>query len=321
MSVERIEEPHQSYLAAAIGEDADDAYVLQPDSGGDDVEVGVTQLVAGKEISVIFVFAEETLHVTQRLAVQGEENAQVADEGCFLYLRLVDGGNAFVEAVKRFRHHIGTEGVAVKQHIIQFAVLHQLLDAAAVVGNLRADTAELVIRHLQHTCEPVHASHVLTGNLHAGLVSGVVIDSRPSMLQRGAQLELETYVVELRELRGGAERLGQAADIMERVITEAVQLVQPSFVHRVVPVYVKELLRHSGNTVHIVGIKGDDTCAEDVRYVTECSIFGTLERQFARQRLLCLDACLYGCDDEPVAFERLMQGTGHHLFHALERRQ
>ena len=74
---------------------------------------------------------------------------------------------------------------------------------------------------------------------------------------------------------------GDAADVMERVIAKAVEMMESPFVHGVVPIDLKELLGDGGYTIHVVGIESDDAGSEDVGDVTEGGIFGTLEREFA----------------------------------------
>ena len=87
------------------------------------------------------------------------------------------------------------------------------------------------------------------------------------MLKRCTELQLETVRI-----------IRQTADIMQRVIAETVELMQFALIHGVIPIDLKELLRHRRNTVHIIRIKSDDTRTEDIRDIAKRIIFGTLER-------------------------------------------
>ena len=169
--------------------------------------------------------------------------------------------------------------------------------------------AELVIRYLEQSCEPVNTPHVLARYLHAGLVAGIMIDGRPCVLKGRAQLQFKTIVVS-----------GQTADIMQRVIAETVQLMQLAFIHGVHPVYLKELLCHGGNTVHIVGIERDNTRSQDIGDVTKRSVLGTFERQLARQTLFSLNTRLDGRHNESVALQSLPQDTRHFDLHLFKHR-
>ena len=155
-------------------------------------------------------------------------------------------------------------------HIVQFTILHQRLHTATIVGDLSADTAELIIRHLEDTRQTVDAPQVVTRNLDTGLVTDIMVDRCPSVLQRGAQLQFKPEVISR-----------QAADIMEGVVAEAVQLVQHPFVHGVIPIDLEQLFYHRRDAVHIVGVEGDDTSTDKVGDVTERGIFRTFECQFA----------------------------------------
>ena len=114
---------------------------------------------------------------------------------------------------------------------------------------------------------------------------------------------------------------GDAADVMQRVVAKAVELMESPFVHGVVPIDLKELLGDGGYTVHIVGIESDDAGTEDVGDVTEGGVFGTLEREFAGEGLFGLDTRLDGCNHESVALQRFAELVEHLQTHALQLRQ
>ena len=132
------------------------------------------------------------------------------------------------------------------------------------------------------------------------------------MLQGGAELQLETVVI-----------ARQTADIMQRVVAETVQLVEFALVHRVCPVNLEELLRYRCDTVHIVGVEGDDARPEDVSDVAERGVFIPFKRQLVRQTRLRLDTRLDCRHNESVSLQSLPQDAGHlhlHLFKHRNRR-
>ena len=122
------------------------------------------------------------VHVAECLAAKGHKHTQVAGQRHLLYLRLVDGGDAMVEQTERLRLQIASEGVAVQLHIVQFTILYKLLHAPAVVGDLRADAAELVVRHLQHTRQTIYLTDIDMRYLHTRLIADVVVDGCPRVL-------------------------------------------------------------------------------------------------------------------------------------------
>ena len=64
------------------------------------------------------------------------------------------------------------------------------------------------------------------------------------MLQGSAHLQFEANLVELGHFRIGIERFGQAADVVERIVAKAVEIVHTAFVDGVGPVYFEEYLSH-----------------------------------------------------------------------------
>ena len=79
------------------------------------------------------------------------------------------------------------------------------------------------------------------------------------MLQGGAYLQLKGNVAERPFL--------QSADVVQGVVSEAVQLVQFPLVDRFLPVYLKMVLDNGGSLVDIVGIEGDDPQPHEVGHV------------------------------------------------------
>ena len=73
------------------------------------------------------------------------------------------------------------------------------------------------------------------------------------------------------------------ADIVQRLVAEAVQCMQPPFVDGILPIHIKKTLHHGGHHVDIVEIKGDDAQAQDVGDICQTLVFGALDFQFARQ--------------------------------------
>lgn len=103
---------------------------------------------------------------------------------------------------------------------------------------------------------------------------------------------------------------------MERVVAKAVELVEAALIDRVVPIDFEQLLRHRRDTVHIVGVKRDDSCSEDIGDVTQRRVLGAFQCQFATQTLFGFDSCLDGSNDQPAAvqcFTKHMQHFGLHL--------
>ena len=115
----------------------------------------------------------------------------------------------------------------------------------------------------------------------------------PYVLQGGAHLHLEADGVELRLLLVGVERLGDAADVVERVVAEAAHLVHLALVDRLVPVHVKHPLHIGGHAVHVVAIERDYSEAHEVGDVVEGVILVPLSYQFAYQAVSLLDASFY----------------------------
>ena len=115
--------------------------------------------------------------------------------------RLVDGGDALVQRIERPQLQVIAEGVAVQRHFFEIAGMHQGLHATAVVVDTRTNLAELFIYKFQHSRQPVQVPQVFPGHLYAGLVTRVVVQSGPHVLQGASHLELEAELVQLGAFR------------------------------------------------------------------------------------------------------------------------
>ena len=103
------------------------------------------------------------------------------------------------------------------------------------------------------------------------------------MLQGRTHLQFKGNLIELRHLGVVDQRLGQSADVMQGVISEAGQLVQLTFIDRIVPVDIEDTLRDSCHLVDIGGIEGDDTHTKDIGDVGDGVVFATFQHQFPPQ--------------------------------------
>ena len=116
------------------------------------------------------------------------------------------------------------------------------------------------------------------------------------MLQGGAHLQFEGYLVEFGVLCVMIQRLGYLADIVQGVVAEAVKLVRLALIYGVGPVYLEILLCQGRYAVHVLIVIGYDACSENVGDVTQGLVFVSLALQFAYEGLLCLYARLYLVD-------------------------
>ena len=262
-----------------------------------------------QQIGIFFVLLDEAADIAQGIAFERLKHPDIADERRLLDLRLVNRRDAFIKRIEGAYLEVGTEGIAIEQDIVQLAFADELLHTSTIVGYLRPDAAELVVHHLQYSRQTIHAAHVFARDLDTCLVPDIMVDRRPGMLEGSTELQLETQ---------GIAR--QFADIMQRVIAEAVQLMQFAFVNRVIPVYLKELLRHRRNTIDVIGIESDDTRAKDIRYILHRGILSPFERQFARERLLGLDTRFHRRDNNAIAVQGVTQESEYLFFHALQHR-
>ena len=136
-----------------------------------------------------------------------------------------------------------------------------------------------------------------------------MVDRCPCVLQRGTQLQFKTE-----------RKLRHAADIMERVITKTIQLVQHALIDRVLPIDLKQLLHHRCNTIHIIGVERNDTRAKNIGDITERSVLVALQLQFAFERLFRLNTCIDGRDDNSVLRQGLTQQSRYLCQHSLQYR-
>ena len=176
VAVEGDEHALEAHLAATGSQYGHHADILYADRRSDYVQIGIAQLVARQTIRIVFVLLAHSVHVAQRTAAQVLEHTQVRHQRHLLYLRLVDSGYTAVEPVERQRLQVALERITIQLHVVQTALLHQRLHAAAIVGYLRTDTAELIVRHLQYSRQTVDTAQVLTRYLHAGFVTRIVVD-------------------------------------------------------------------------------------------------------------------------------------------------
>ena len=72
---------------------------------------------------------------------------------------------------------------------------------------------------------------------------------------------------------------------MQRVVTEAVQLVQLSFVHTLLPVDIEHAFRDDRHLVYLVGIESDNTQTHEVGDIIDALILRTFPFEFSSQRL------------------------------------
>ena len=107
---------------------------------------------------------------------------------------------------------------------------------------------------------------------------------------------------------------------MQRVVSEAVQLVQFPLVHGVVPVDLEELFRHGSDAVHVVGVESDDTRTNKVRDVAQHRVFVSFQFQLARQTLFRFHASLYRRHNQSVAVERVAQSLKCRVFETFQLR-
>ena len=150
----------------------------------------------GQLVGGVAVVVDKVLNVAQGLHVEIFDDGQERHQGVGKYLGLGGGGDALVELVQRVHLKEMAEGAGVERHLVQFATGHQRLHLAAIVGHGGAQTAELVVNELEHTCQSAELTSVLGKYLHAALIADVVLDGRPHVLQGGAHLDLEAQFVE-----------------------------------------------------------------------------------------------------------------------------
>ena len=185
---------------------------------------------------------------------------------------------------------------------------------SAVFRHGDAQAAELVVRQLQHTRQPAELSAVLRRQLHGTLVADVVLDSRPHMLQGCTHLNLEGHA------RKRAVVL-QVADVVQRVVAEARQLVSLALVDRVRPVHLEVLLHNGRHLVHVVRIERNDADTHQVGDILQTMVLVALALQLADQRLLRLHAGLHTVQLHALRLQHLCQHPIDMLLELLQLRQ
>ena len=295
-SVERVKHHPDAGLAAPALEDVGDAEVLRAQRGGDDVEVRQADLVAGDLVGAFRIALDQPGHVAERPQAHPLEDGQERQQRDFLDLRLVDGGDPAVQRAERIELQVAPVGIAVQRGVVEVAGGDQGAHAAAVVRQLRADAAELLVHELQHTRQAAQVAEVFARDFHAALVACVVVHIGPGVLQDGTHLDLEA----VREVR-------HRADVVQGEVAEAVDFVDLALVDGVVPVHFEEALHGGSDLVHVVDVEGDDAQADDVGDVRKRAVFGTFELELAGQGILGLDPVLDGGHEQARFVERRFQ--------------
>ena len=83
---------------------------------------------------------------------------------------------------------------------------------ATILVHGGTQTAELIIGQLKHTSQTTKLAAILGWKFYRTLITDIVLDSRPHMLQRGAHLYLK------RDIRKFA--LTHITNIMQRIVTK-----------------------------------------------------------------------------------------------------
>ena len=182
--------------------------------------------------------------------------------------------------------------------------------ASSVIREFVADERKLLVRQLQHARQAVQVAEVLLGNLHAGLVAGVVVHIGPGVLQDRAHLNLEP-------IRKAVHR----TNVVQRHVAKAVYLVRLAFVHGIFPVHLEQAVYGRCHFVYIVTVKSDDAYAYNVCNVREGGVLGALELQLADERLLRFYTVLDGGHDEPCLRKDFLEGGMNLLCRLLEFRK
>ena len=132
----------------------------------------------------------------------------------------------------------------------------------------------------------------------------------PRVLQDGPHLDFEAV----------GETL-PAADIVERHVAEAVNFMDFTLVHGILPVNLEEAVHRRCHLIYVVAVESDDAKADDVGDICEGSVFGALELQFAGQGSLRLHTTLDGGDDEAGLGKDGPEFGQDLLFHLFELRK
>ena len=94
-----------------------------------------------------------------------------------------------------------------------------------------------------------------------------MLNGRPDVLQGCTHLDFKAYVVQLRIFRVIENFLGNTANVVQRVIAEAVGFVHLALIYRVGPVNLKYGLGKGGHAIYVFVIEHDDTRSENVRNI------------------------------------------------------
>ena len=103
------------------------------------------------------------------------------------------------------------------------------------------------------------------------------------MLQGSAHLQFETDGVEFGHRGVIDHALRQTADVVERIVAEAVELVKFSFIHRFLPIDVEGTLGNGRHLVHVVGVEGDDADTHEICQIVDVVILVTFAFKFTCQ--------------------------------------
>ena len=230
LAVDGVVDELQVLAPAAGFQGVHHAEVLQGCARREDVEVGHGQLREGQLVGFLTVLLYEALHVAECFHTERFEYRQVGHQRHGEYLCLVHGGDAFVQSVEGVHVDETAERFGREGHVVKSAALHQSLYLPPVVGDGGAQTTELVVGQFQHTGQSAELSAEIWWEFHVAFVADVVLDGRPHVLQGGAHLQF----------KAGTARF-QAADIVQRVVAEGVQLVF-ALVDAFLPVDVEDAL-------------------------------------------------------------------------------
>ena len=140
------------------------------------------------------------------------------------------------------------------------------------------------------------------------------------MLQGRPHLYLEARLVDFGTVGVAVQALWDAADVVQGVVAEAVQVVNLALVGRVGPVYVKHVAHKRGHAVHVVAEEGDDARPHEVGDVCYRLVLVPLAYQLAHEALRCLYPSLYGRYLQVVVAYSLSYAVQHYLLHAVQYR-
>ena len=208
---------------------------------------------------------------------------------------------------------VATESIAIERHLVEVATGNKRLHVAAVVVDFLADAAELLVGEFQYSRQAVKAALILGRYLHLTFVAGIVLHIGPHMLQSGTHLYLETHLVYQWLLWILVERFGDAADVVERHIAEAVEFQHLALVYRVVPVNLEHTFHQSGNAVNLIAEKSNNTHPHDVGDIVDGAVLVALQFQLASKTFLGFHTTFYGGDNHVVLLQCTPQYVQYHI--------